>query len=161
MLWDFYKTYERNYVFEGEQREKYKRSLLKWSVLSCFSVLFPLFITFITDSYEGHFNIVSLINSGDLILSSFSLTVPTALDLFEMRLNWYKKNDNSINLCRYLCLFIIVIQAVFFVLIRTHKTAFISNLVSTVVIVPMSIYICRYSVFCVFINSIGKVKKHE
>lgn len=70
---DFYKRYEDNYIFEGEQREKYNRSILKWLILSCFSVLFPLFITLITDSYDGKFNISDLINNGDLILLSFSL----------------------------------------------------------------------------------------
>jgi len=31
---DFYKRYEDNYIFEGEQREKYNRSILKWLILS-------------------------------------------------------------------------------------------------------------------------------
>ena len=84
---NFYKRYEDNYIFEGEQREKYNRSTLKWLVLSCFSVFFPLFITLITDSYDGKFNISDLINNGDLILLSFSLTIPTALDLFEAKKN--------------------------------------------------------------------------
>jgi len=152
---NFYKRYEDNYIFEGEQREKYNRSILKWLVLSCFSVLFPLFITLITDSYDGKFNISDLINNGDLILLSFSLTIPTSLDLFEANKNM-NRNDNSLSLCRYLCLFIIVIQVLFYVLIRTHEAKFLTNLFSTIIIVPVSIYICRYSVFCMFINSIEK-----
>ena len=150
---DFYKRYEDNYIFEGEQREKYNRSILKWLILSCFSVLFPLFITLITDSYDGKFNISDLINNGDLILLSFSLTIPTALDLFEVKKSM-NGNDNSLSLCRYFCLFIIVIQVLFYVLIRTHEAKFLTNLFSTIIIVPVSIYICRYSVFCMFINSI-------
>ena len=150
---NFYKRYEDNYIFEGEQREKYNRSTLKWLVLSCFSVFFPLYITLITDSYDGKFNISDLINNGDLILLSFSLTIPTALDLFETKKN-INGNDNSLSLCRYLCLFIIVIQVLFYDLIRTHEAKFLTNLFSTIIIVPVSIYICRYSVFCMFINSI-------
>ena len=98
---DLYKRYEDNYIFEVEQREKYNRSILKWLILSCFSVLFPLFITLITDSYDGKFNISDLINNGDLILLSFSLTIPTALDLFEVKKSM-NGNDNSLSLCRYL-----------------------------------------------------------
>lgn len=149
----FYKKYENNYIFEGEQREKYNQSIFKWFILSCFTVFFPLIITLIIDCYDGRFNIVDLVNNGDLILLSFSLTIPTALDMFGMESGNVKKN-NSLILCRYLCLFIIVIQVLFYVLIRTHASKFITNLFSTIVIVPISIYICRYSVFCMFVDSI-------
>ena len=75
---NFYKKYEEKYIFEGEQREKYRQSILKWLIVSCFSVFFPLLITLITDCYDGAFNFIDLINNGDLILLSFSLTIPTA-----------------------------------------------------------------------------------
>ncbi len=149
----FYKKYEEKYVFEGEQREKYKRSILKWFVLSCFSVLFPLLITATIDLYEQKFNMITLINNGDLILLSFSLTIPTILDMFEMKKNTTEKKDDILIACSCLCLFIIVIQTLFYALIRTHKTLTVINLFLTVAIVFSSIYICRYSVFCMFISS--------
>lgn len=154
----FYKKYEEKYVFEGEQREKYKQSIFKWFVLSCFSVFFPLIITLIIDLYDGRFNLIDLINNGDLILLSFSLTIPTALDMLEMKrsINIKDKDENILSVCRYLCLFIIVVQTLFYALIRTHEAMLIINLCSTIIIVLASIYICRYSVFGIFINSIGK-----
>lgn len=150
----FYKKYEEKYVFEGEQREKYKRSILKWFVLSCFSVFFPPVITIIIDLYEKTFNMFNLINNGDLILLSFSLTIPTILDMLEMKKSTTTKKDDVLIACGCLCLFIIVIQTLFYALIRTHKTMTAINLFLTVAIVFSSIYICRYSVFCMFISSI-------
>lgn len=152
---NFYKKYEEKYVFEGVQREKYNRAIQKWFVVSCFSVFFPLIITLIIDSYDGKFNIVNLINNGDLVLLSFSLTIPTLLDLIEIK-NIIRQNNISISLCKVECLFIIIIQVVFYVLIRTHEAKFVTNLISTIIIVPLSIFICRYSIFCIFVSSIEK-----
>lgn len=135
---NFYKKYEEKYVFEGVQREKYNRAIQKWFVVSCFSVFFPLIITLIIDSYDGKFNIVNLINNGDLVLLSFSLTIPTLLDLIEIK-NIIRQNNISISLCKVECLFIIIIQVVFYVLIRTHEAKFVTNLISTIIIVPLSI----------------------
>lgn len=151
---NFYKIYEKNYIFEGNQREIYHNSIQKWLVLSCFSVIFPLLITLITDSYGGKFNINNLINNGDFILLSFSLTIPTALDLFGIMKNTNEKN-NLIK-SRYLCLFIIVVQVLFYACIRTNNAKFLSNLISTIVIMLVSIYLCRYFIFCMFINSIDE-----
>ncbi len=150
---NFYKKYENNYIFEGEKREKYNRSIRKWLILSCFSVVFPFFITLITDGYDGRFSIVDVINNGDLILLSFSLTIPSTLDLMEAQ-KYKKEKSDSLSLCRCLCLFIIVIQTLFYALVRTHNTKLITNLISTTSILIVSIYICRYSIFCTFANSI-------
>lgn len=152
----FYKKYEEKYVFEGEQREKYKQSIFKWFILSCFSVFFPPIITAIIDLYEETFNMIALINNGDLILLSFSLTIPTILDMLEMKKNTTTKKDSVLIACGCLCLFIIVIQTLFYALIRTHKTMTEINLCFTILIVLSSIYICRYSVFCMFISSMNE-----
>jgi len=101
------------------------------------------------------FNISDLINIGDLILLSFSLTIPTVLYLFEAKKN-INRNVNSLSLCRYLYLFIICRQVLFYVLVRTHEAKILTNLFLTIIIVSVSIYICRYFVFCIFINSIGE-----
>ncbi len=151
-LLNFYKKYEEKYTFEGDQRELYNDQMQKWLILSIFSVFFPLLITIITDGYEKQLDFAKLINSGDTILSSFSLTIPTIIDMFESY-KTVKNRDTIFKASQYICLAAVFIQAILYVLVRTHKAELLTNLICTLIIVPSSVYICRYCIFCIFVYS--------
>lgn len=101
-------------VFEGEALEKYKRLRNKWIRLTIVSFVLPLLLTCIISWYNGKIEFYRLFGQGEIILSLFSLTVPMMFDLFEAK----KSEDNHLTTAFFICMIIVLLQVVFYCLIR-------------------------------------------
>ena len=131
-------------VFEGVAAERYKSSRNKWIRLSVVSTFLPLFFACIISWYNGKQELIYLFDQGEIILSLFSLTVPLMLDLFEIKRN----NDERITRAFYLCLIIVVLQIVFYFLIRVDvsESHIAKGILTTIPFIIASWLCCLYSI---------------
>lgn len=150
------KLKEKPLVFEGIATEKYKSSRNKWIRLSFVSVFLPLLFGCIITWYNGKFDLINLFGEGEIILSLFSLTIPLMLDLFEIK----KNNDERLSRAFFLCVIIILLQTIFYCLIRidTSSNHILKGFITSLPFLIASWLCCLYSikVMAIYTEEIGE-----
>lgn len=139
-----FKLKRRALIFEGVVSENYKSSRNKWIRLSIVSTFLPLFLGCIISWYNGKFELLYLFGQGEIILSLFSLTVPLMFDLFEVK----KNNDERLSRAFFLCTIIVILQIVFYCLIRvdTSSAHDIKGFITSIPFIIASWLCCLYSI---------------
>lgn len=138
------KLKEKPLVFEGVLAEKYKSSRNKWIRLSIASVFLPLLFACIISWYNGKFELINQFGQGEIILSLFSLTVPLMFDLFDIK----KNNDERLSRAFFVCTIIILLQTIFYCLIRIDTSAnhLIKGFLTSIPFIIASWLCCLYSI---------------
>ena len=131
-------------VFEGIVMEKYKASRNKWIRLSIVSTILPLVFSCTISWYTGKFEIVNLFGNGEIILSLFSLTIPLMFDLFEIK----KNNDELLSRAFFICVIIIVLQSIFYCLIKIDTSNYhvLKGFLTSIPFIIASWLCCLYSI---------------
>lgn len=72
-------------IFEGIRAEEYKRMKNKWIRLAIVGTGLPFVIGILVSIFNDTFSLLDLFGNGEIILLLFSLNLPMAFDLFDMK----------------------------------------------------------------------------
>lgn len=74
-------------IFDSHETEEYKEKQKIWWCTTILCTLFPFFAQCISLLFHHEFDITDMINNGDIILLTYSVTVPTLIELIQVRSN--------------------------------------------------------------------------
>lgn len=128
-------------IYEGKLKEQCKKARKRWILLSFWGFIMPLLISLAYGWYTNEISINDLFNNGDILLALYSVTVPATLDIFEI------KKDDDINLSTTFSgfLLLIMLQTIFFALIKNDSSYSQKKVFFSMVIVIFAIFMCLHS----------------
>lgn len=140
-------------VFEGVVAEQYKAKRNKWIRLSIIGTALPFVFAIFVSWYVGKLDFLELFGNGEIILSLFSLTIPTLFDMFEIK----KNDDEKLSWMLLLWAILICAQSLAYGLVRidTASNKEIKSIVTSVVLMIASWFFCRYSIKTMFVHSLN------
>lgn len=138
-------------VYEGQAAEQYKRMKNKWIRLAVIGSGLPFVIAVLVAFFKDSFDLLELFGNGEIILSLFSLNLPLAFDLFEIK----KKDDEYLSWAFWLCIIVVCFQLVLYCLIRTNTTesSTAKSIVASIIMVITSWICCAFSIKAMFKHS--------
>lgn len=140
-------------IFEGIRAEEYKRMKNKWIRLAIVGTGLPFVIGILVSIFNDTFNLLDLFGNGEIILLLFSLNLPMAFDLFDMK----RYNDERLEWEFWKCVIIICLQVAIYCLIRTTDSEVeVKSIIFSVIMVFASGGVCASSIKAMFLHSIKK-----
>lgn len=139
-------------IYESKEKQEYDEKQKIWLYTTLLCTLFPFLAPIITAIFSHNLNFTNIINQGDVIILTYSITVPTLLELIQIDKSKYKADY-----IKWFTVFIILIfgDILIYSAIRnpgTYKNKnneivtydnFILNTIATVIIVVCSAIICK------------------
>lgn len=140
-------------IFEGIRAEEYKRMKNKWIRLAIVGTGLPFVIGILVSIFNDTFSLLDLFGNGEIILLLFSLNLPMAFDLFDMK----RYNDERLEWEFWKCVIIICLQVAIYCLIRTTDSEVeVKSIIFSVIMVFASGGVCASSIKAMFLHSIEK-----
>lgn len=141
-------------VFEGFKAEEYKKMRNKWIRLAIVSTGVPFILGVLVSIFNNTFSFLDLFGNGEIILLLFSLNLPMAFDLFDMK----KRNDEKLSWAFWGCVIIICLQVALYCLIRTDTSdsSALKSLVASITMAIASWVDCAFSIRAMFQHSISE-----
>jgi len=139
-------------VYEGQAAEQYKHMKNKWIRLAVVGTGLPFLISSLVALFGNTFNFMGPFTNGEIILSLFSLNLPLAFDLFEIK----RKNDEYLSWAFWGCIIVVCFQLVLYCLVKitaSEKGVVVSVVVSIVMMISSWIC-CACSIKAMFQHSI-------
>ena len=137
-------------IFEGIRAEEYKRMKNKWIRLAIVGTGLPFVIGILVSIFNDTFSLLDVFGNGEIILLLFSLNLPMAFDLFDMK----RYNDERLEWEFWKCVIIICLQVALYCLIRTTDSENVElKSISSVIMVFASGVVCVSSIKAMFLHS--------
>lgn len=138
-------------VFEGIEAEEYKQMRNKWVRLAVIGTGIPFILGILVSIFNNTFDFLALFGKGEIILLLFSLNLPMAFDLFDMK----HKEDDRLALAFWGCVIIICLQVALYCLIRmdTSDSSPVKSLICSMVMAAASWLECVYSIKAIYLHS--------
>lgn len=139
-------------VFEGVRAEEYKKVRNKWIRLAIVGTGVPFILGILVGIFNDTFSFIDLFGKGEIILLLFSLNLPMAFDLFDMK----QREDEKLSWAFWGCIIIICFQSALYCLIRmgdSQNNAQKSIVVSIIMVIASWID-CAASIRVMFQHSI-------
>lgn len=139
-------------VFEGIKAEEYKQMRNKWVRLAVIGTGVPFILGILVSIFNNTFDFLALFGKGEIILLLFSLNLPMAFDLFDMK----HKKDERLSWAFWACVIIICLQVALYCLIRmdTSASSSIKSLIFSIIMAVASWIECAYSIKAIYFHSI-------
>lgn len=139
-------------IYEGKEAELYKKMKNKWIRLAIIGSGLPFVIAILVTIFNNTFNWLAFFGSGEIILSLFSVTLPLAFDLFEIK----KKDDEDLSWAYWVCIIVICFQLVLYCLIKmSPEGKTISAVVVSIFMLISSWCCCTFAIKAMFKHSIN------
>ena len=90
-------------TFDSRQKEEYREKTRIWLCTTLLCTLFPFFTQCVSLLFNHKFDFVSIINNGELVLLTYSVTIPTLIELIQT------KTDKQAKYVIYVFIWIIII----------------------------------------------------
>ena len=140
-------------IFEGIRAEEYKRMKNKWIRLAIVGTGLPFVIGILVSIFNDTFSLLDLFGNAEIILLLYSLNLPMAFDLFDMK----RYNDERLEWEFWKCVIIICLQVAIYCLIRTTDSEVeVKSIIFSVIMVFASGGVCASSIKAMFLHSIEK-----
>lgn len=138
-------------VYEGQAAEQYKHMKNKWIRLAVVGTGLPFVISCLVALFSNTFNFLDLFSNGEIILSLFSLNLPLAFDLFEIK----KKNDEYLSWAFWGCIIVVCFQLVLYCLVKmtSGKSGVTASVIVSVIMISASWICCACSIKAMFQHS--------
>lgn len=149
-------------VFDSHETEEYKEKQKIWLCTTLLCTLFPFFAQCISLFFNHKFDFVSVINNGELVLLTYSITIPTLIELIQTKTD--KQGKYIIYV--FIWFFIILSDLLLYLSIKNPGTYitddnqiktydnFFINLGATIIIMLSSIIFSQKTIRYIFICSI-------
>ncbi len=156
-------------IFESHEKIEYKEKQKIWWCTTLLCTLFPFFAQCISLLFNHKFDIISLINNGELILLTYSITIPILIELIQTKTN--KQAKHVIYICIWF--FLLLSDLLIYLSIKnpgsflnsnkelTTYNNFLINLISTIIIVPCSLVFSQKTILYIFICNIETRRQLE
>lgn len=139
-------------IFEGVRAEEYKKMKNKWIRLAVVGTGVPFVLGVLVSIFNDTFSFLDLFGNGEIILLLFSLNLPMAFDLFDMK----HCNDERLTWAFWICVIIICFQVALYCLIRSteSESGAIKSIIASVIMALASVIVCAVSIKAMFQHSI-------
>lgn len=148
-------------VFDSHETEEYKEKQKIWLCTTLLCTLFPFFAQCISLLFNHKFDFVSVINNGELVLLTYSITIPTLIELIQTKTDKQAKYVIYV----FIWIFIILSDLLIYLSIKNPATYvdknqiktydnFLINLGSTIIIMLSSIFFSQKTIRFIFICNI-------
>lgn len=139
-------------IFEGVRAEEYKKMKNKWIRLAVVGTGVPFVLGILVSIFNNTFSLLELFGNGEVILFLFSLNLPMAVDLFDMK----HRDDEQLEWAFWGCVIIICLQAALYCLIRTDNSinSAIKSVIASGIMVIASMLNCNKAIRAMFQHSI-------
>ena len=140
------------FVFEGVRAEEYKKMRNKWIRLAVIGTGVPFVLGILVGMFDSTFDLLDLFGNGEIILLLFSLTLPMAFDLFDIK----KREDERLSWAFWLCMIIICLQTALYCLIRmgNSDSNAIKSIIASIFMTIASWLECAFAIRTIFRHSI-------
>ena len=139
-------------IFEGVRAEEYKKLRNKWIRLAVVGTGLPFILGILISIFNDTFSILDLFGNGEIILLLFSLNLPMAFDLFDIK----HCDDETLSWAFWLCVIIICLQIALYCLIRTNnsESGKVKSIIASICMMGASKITCGFSIKAIFQHSI-------
>lgn len=148
-------------VFNSHETEEYKEKQKIWLCTTLLCTLFPFFAQCISLLFNHKFDFVSVINNGELVLLTYSITIPTLVELVQTKAG----KETKYVVYVFVWIFIILSDLLIYLSIKNPATYvdnnqiktydnFIMNLCATIIIMLSSIIFSQKTIRFIFICNI-------
>lgn len=146
-------------IFNSKEKNDYKEKLGIWWCTTLLCTLFPFFAQCISLIFTHNFDFFNIINNGDLVLLTYSITIPTFLELIQLET---KKNTKYV-IYVFVWVFLVLSDLVVYLCIKNPGTYtnennivetydnFAINLFFTILILLTSIIFSQNTIKYIFI----------
>lgn len=148
-------------IFDSHETEEYKEKQKIWLCTTLLCTLFPFIAQCISLLFSHKFDFVSVINNGELVLLTYSITIPTLIELIQT------KTDKQAKFVIYvfIWIFIILSDLLLYLSIKNPATYvennkvetydnFLINLGATFIIMLSSIIFSQKTIRFIFVCNI-------
>lgn len=149
-------------IFDSHEKEEYEEKQKIWLCTTLLCTLFPFFAQCISLLFNHKFDFVSIINNGELVLLTYSITIPTLIELIQT-----KSNKQATYVIYVLIWFFIILSDLLIYLSIKNPGTYLSsenkivlydnfyiNLCATIVIMLSSIIFSQKTIRYMFICNI-------
>lgn len=156
-------------VFESDEKIEYNEKQKIWWCTTLLCTLFPFFAQCVSLLFNHKFDIIGMINNGELIILTYSITVPTLIELIQIKT--HKQSKQVIYVCVWF--FILLSDLLVYLsmknpgvyLTQDNKLAthdnFIINIICTIVIMVTSLIFSQKTIRYIFICNIESRQENE
>lgn len=139
-------------IFEGIRAEEYKKMRNKWIRLAVVGTGVPFVLGILVTIFNDTFSAFDLFGNGEVILLLFSLNLPMAFDLFDMK----HKDDEQLEWVFWLCIIIMCLQVALYCLIRSDisTNSEVKSIIASVIMMVASGANCSKAIRVMFLHSI-------
>lgn len=71
-------------IFNSDEKNEYKEKQIIWWCTTLLCTLFPFLAQLISAVFSHKLDLISIINNGELVLLTYSITIPTLIDLIQL-----------------------------------------------------------------------------
>ena len=149
-------------IFESHEKEEFKEKQKIWWCTTILCTLFPFFAQCVSLLFHHKFNMIDMINNGDVILLTYSITVPTLIELIQV------KNNRTSKYVIYVCVtfMILLSDLVFYASMKDPGTYlnsdkelveydnFAINLFITIIVIAVSWVFSQKLMRFIFISNV-------
>lgn len=148
-------------VFDSHETEEYKEKQKIWLCTTLLCTLFPFFAQCISLLFNHKFDFISVINNGELVLLTYSITIPTLIELIQTKTDKQAKYVIYV----FIWIFIILSDLLIYLSIKNPATYidknqiktydnFLINFGATIIIMSSSIIFSQKTIRFIFICNI-------
>lgn len=148
-------------IFDSQETEEYKEKQKIWLCTTLLCTLFPFIAQCISLLFSHKFDFVSVINNGELVLLTYSITIPTLIELIQT------KTDRQAKFVIYIFIWIFIILSDLLIYLSIKNPAtyikdnkvetydnFLINLGATFIIMLSSIIFSQKTIRFIFVCNI-------